>query len=60
MQKEEITLRKFLEACRILEEDVDIYVDGIDGIAYCGERLTDEGEKYFARTPRNAPPETQA
>lgn len=49
MQKEEVTLRQFLQACRILEEDVDIYVDGIDGIAYCGERLTNEGEKHFAR-----------
>lgn len=46
--KNEITLGKFLEACRILDEEKDIYVDGIDGIAYCGTELTEEGEKHFA------------
>lgn len=45
--KERVTLGKFLESCRIMGEDIDIYVDGIDGIAYCGETLTEEGEKVF-------------
>lgn len=31
------------------EEDVDVYVDGIDGIAVCAPvALTEEGKKHFA------------
>ena len=31
------------------EEDIDVYVDGIDGIAVCAPvSLTEEGEKHFA------------
>ena len=31
------------------EEDIDVYVDGIDGIAVCAPvSLTEEGKKHFA------------
>lgn len=47
--KEKVTLREYLKAIRILEEDKDICVDGIDDacIAYCGTELTPEGEEHF-------------
>lgn len=43
------TLRGFLAECRKKDEDVDIYVDGHDAIAYCGNRLTEEGATYFKK-----------
>lgn len=41
------TLRGFLSDCRKKGDDVDIYVDGIDAIAYCGTKLTEEGAEHF-------------
>ncbi len=42
-----ITLREFMNVAPVLVADSDISVDGIDSIAYCGETLTEEGEKIF-------------
>lgn len=49
MNSAKITLGEYLEALRVLEEDRDIYVDGIDGIAYCGTQLSDAGRKHFKK-----------
>lgn len=47
MKKKNLTLGQYLEALRIIEEERDIHVDGIDSIAYCCEELTEEGKEYF-------------
>ena len=47
MKTKRTSLREFLHCIIVLGEDKDIYVDGINGIAYCGTRLTKEGEEYF-------------
>lgn len=40
---------RFLEYLRTRTEDVDVYVDGVDGIAFCPEsfRLTNAGVEKF-------------
>lgn len=44
-----ITLRELLHSINVQNNDIDIYVDGIDGIAVCAPvTLTDEGEREFA------------
>ncbi len=42
-----VDLKTYLHVVGIIGEDVDLYVDGIDGRAYCGTELTEEGERYF-------------
>ncbi len=41
-------LRDYIKHLDVIGEDVDIYVDGVDSIAYCPTmELTPEGEAYF-------------
>ena len=48
MKKKKITLREFIKAHNIIESDIDVYVDGIDGIAVVFPlELTEVGEEYF-------------
>ncbi len=42
-----VDLKTYLGMLRAAEEDVDLFVDGIDSLAYCGTELTEEGEAYF-------------
>lgn len=47
--KKTITFDEYLNACRIIGEDRDIEVDNHDSIVYCGEELTEEGRRHFAK-----------
>lgn len=45
--KNRADLKTFLHVLAVIGEDVDLYVDGLEGLAYCGTRLTPEGEEQF-------------
>ena len=46
--KKKHTLREYINANNILESDIDVYVDGIEGLAVVFPiEFTAEGEKHF-------------
>ena len=48
--KKVFTLKHLIASINNVGRDVDVYVDGIDGIAVCPPvRLTKEGKEHFAR-----------
>lgn len=38
-KKQKITIREFIHYLNCTEKDIDVYVDGIDGIAVCGGEI---------------------
>lgn len=48
--EETVTLREYLKVLNARGEDIDVYVDGLDGIAVCPpiQKLTEVGYAHFA------------